>query len=317
MVSMNENKPRIAVLFGCTASGKTALAVALSKYIDIEVISADSRQIFKYLDIGTAKPTIEEQQKLKHHLIDFIEPNEYYSAGIFASDSAETYKKIVASGKYPLVVGGAGLYIKSLIDGFTVKTHFDTNPETVMKIRENLEEVLEKYGKEFLYGELEKVDPEAAELYNDMNPRRILRALEYYYSTGDKFSDSLVEQKEKSFKPMYYGLFVNRDLLYQRINQRADKMWKEGLIDEVRMTLQKGFSKDLNSLNTVGYKETISFVEGLIKEKDAIELIKRNTRRYAKRQTTWFKSVLSAKWIKQEEVNLKSMADEIKRFYNF
>lgn len=312
------NRNKIVAIIGPTAVGKTKLAMELAAFGEFEVISADSRQIYRYLDIGTAKPSLKEQSLIKHHCIDFLSPSDYYSAGNFANDAKKVYNEIINKGKYPILVGGSGLYIKAIIEGFSlIENNLISNSNNSMQIRNDLEKVLIEYGKDFLYQELKKVDPKAAEIYPDKNPRRIMRAMEYYYSTGKLFSETFEENKEFDFIPYYIGLNNNREILYKTINDRVDKMWEIGLAEETKQVLDMGFSKDLNSLNTVGYKETISYLDSLITKEQAIDLIKRNSRRYAKRQITWFKSINDVNWYRFNEINIKKIADEIKRFYHF
>ncbi len=318
MLGMERIKNKIVAIVGPTAVGKTNLALQLSRFGNFEVISADSRQIYKYLDIGTAKPSILEREQLKHHLIDILKPSDYYSAGNYAEDALKKYSEILSKGKYPLLVGGSGLYIKALIEGFSIRDDkqndaFNSN----IYVRKEMEKILEQYGKEFLYNELFKVDPEAAALYPDKNPRRIIRALEFYYSTGKLFSESFNTKNDINLQPYYIGLYHNREILYDIINKRVDKMWDSGLIDETKNILKFGYSRDLNSLNTVGYKESISYIDNLISKEQAIELIKRNTRRYAKRQITWFKAISDVKWHKSNELELNKISESIKRFYQF
>jgi len=318
MLGMHKNINKIAAIIGPTAVGKTNLAVSLSQYAEFEVISADSRQIYKHLDIGTAKPSSEETTAINHHCIDILNPSEYYSAGTFSEDATKAYNSIISNGKYPLLVGGSGLYIKALIDGFSLIESIDyKNSNSITQIRNGLEKILEQYGKDFLFEELRKVDPKSAEIYPDKNPRRIIRAMEYYYSTGKLFSDTLSKDSQQNFRPYYIGINNNRELLYQIINERVDKMWKIGLVEETKNILDMGYSKDLNSLNTVGYKETISYLDSLISKEQAIDLIKQNTRRYAKRQITWFKAIESVNWYKNSELNVQKIAEDIKRFYQF
>lgn len=277
------------IIGGPTASGKTALSIHISKYLDIEIISADSRQVYKYLDIGTAKPDTEELSAVKHHFIDILRPDEYFSAGVFGKSALETAKEIFNHGKIPVVVGGSGLYIKALIEGF-----FDDDEENFYKreeIRKELEDKLLIEGKESLYGELYSIDPDSAIKYQDKNPRRVIRALEYIYLTGKKFSETFEKFQDRQINYSYFAIEFNRDELYNRINLRTEKMWENGLIDETKKVLEMGYSKELNSLNTVGYKESIEFLEEKISEQRVIELIQQNTRRYAKRQITWFKKV--------------------------
>lgn len=286
-------KPLIVIL-GPTASGKTSAAIELTEYVDIEIISADSRQIFKYLDIGTAKPTSEELAAAKHHFIDIVEPDEYYSAGVFGKAALETASDIFSRGKLPVVAGGSGLFIKALCDGFFDDDDYDNDNE----IREKLNYRMEIEGRDMLYGELSEIDPDSADRYNDRNPRRILRALEYFYTTGKKFSDAFeLTNKQNIFKPIYFGIEYKREELYSRINQRTEIMWKSGLIEETESLLQMGFSPDLNSLNTVGYKECIDFLNKNLTLTEAIEKTQQNTRRYAKRQLTWFRRNTEINWL--------------------
>ena len=296
----------VIVILGPTASGKTAVSIELSKLIDCEIISADSRQIFRYLDIGTAKPTKDEQAGVKHHFIDFLNPDEYYSAGLFANQAEYTLTEIFNNNKIPLLVGGSGLYIKALCEGlFTEDINYKLD-----NVRENLIIKLNEKGIDELYNELVSVDKASAELYNDKNPRRILRALEYYYSTGIPLSIAQVEKKaNKNFKTRYFGIYFDREDLYKRINLRTEIMWESGLVDETQNVLKLGYSPDLNSLNTVGYKECISYLNGVLTKEKAIELTKQNTRRYAKRQLTWFRKNSEIKWI--NGINSKILAELI------
>lgn len=291
--AISENKTLIAII-GPTASGKTETAVELSRLIPAEVISADSRQIFKYMDIGTAKPTREELDAVKHHFIDIVEPDEYYSAGVFGKEAEIVAEGIFAFGKLPLVVGGSGLYIKALCEGLfeDVLIH-----EGKGEIRMELNSALEQKGIEFLYNELMSVDRESAEKYTDRNPRRIMRALEYYRLAGVKFSSAHANSINKPFNTIYYGIESKREKLYNRINTRAESMWKSGLIEETKSIINKGYSPSLNSLNTVGYKECLSFLDGKMTEKEALDKMKQATRNYAKRQMTWFRKIENVRWI--------------------
>lgn len=318
MLGMFDNANKIVAIIGPTAVGKTNFAVKLSNFGNFEIISSDSRQVFKYLDIGTAKPSIEEQNIIKHHCIDILNPSDYYSAGNFAEDAKKAYFDIINRGKYPLLVGGSGLYIKAMIEGFSLIENYANEKKIDAKqIRLDLEKTHNQYGKDFLYEELKKVDPKSAEIYQDKNPRRVIRAMEYYYTSGKLFSDSIEQENGSNFVPYYIGINHNRELLYKIINQRVDNMWQSGLIEETQKVLAMGYSKDLNSLNTVGYKETISYLDSLITEEQALELIKRNSRRYAKRQLTWFKAIETINWYRIHEINVEKIAEDIKRFYQF
>jgi len=287
-ILMTKIKPiAIPVIIGPTASGKTNIALELAKIAPIEIVSADSRQIYKYMTIGTAKPTNEELSLVKHHLIDFLFPNVAYSAGKFAEDALIAINDIISRDKIPVIVGGTGFYIKAFFEGLSDEPVSESRD----LIRENLNNMLKDKGREHLYNLLKQIDPVSAEKNRDMNPQRIVRAIEFYYSFGIKFSESPESEKKHDFVPKYFGLFPEREFLYQIINSRVDKMIESGLIDEVQYLLSLGFDFKFNSMNTVGYKEIINFLEGQSTLDRAIELIKQNTRRYAKRQFTWFKKI--------------------------
>lgn len=286
----------LLVLLGPTASGKTALSLKLAELLPVEIISADSRQVYKYLDIGTAKPDKEDLEKVRHHFISIIEPDEYFSAGLFAQQAEVVIKDIISRGKIPLVVGGSGLYIKALCEGL-----FDENEEFEsgrLEIRKSLENRLRDEGIESLYKELLAYDPVTAAKYPDMNPRRIIRALEFFYSSGIQLSiahSNAPPMPER--KVIYFGIKMDREELYDRVNIRSEILWKKGLIGETRQVLDMGFPSDLNSLNTVGYKEAIAYLNGKLTDNSALEKMKQSTRNYAKRQMTWFKKVPGVTWI--------------------
>lgn len=284
----------LPVICGPTASGKTSLSIKLADKIDCEIISADSRQVFKYMDIGTAKPDKEELKKVKHHFIDSLEPDKYFSAGLFGEYALDIVNQIYSRNKLPIVVGGSGLYIKALCDGF-----FEDDPKNNqqrLNIRENLENRLVSEGKEDLYEELLTVDLKAARLYPDMNPRRVIRALEYYYLTGKKYSEERKNVSKPKFNCLYYGISHDRETLYDRINRRCEIMIEDGLVDETSYLINR-YDKSLNSLNSVGYKEITEFLERKISIERALELMQRNTRHFAKRQLTWFRSYDNLRWI--------------------
>lgn len=292
-------KIKTIVICGPTASGKTNLSFILSQLLDIEIISADSRQIYKYINIGTAKPTQQELAKLKHHFIDLLELNENYSAGEYGNQAYDVLQNISKNGKVPVIVGGSGLYIKSLCEGL-----FDENNHINMEIRKQLEAELLLNGIDDLYEKLKIIDKPLYELYNDKNPRRILRALEYYYSNGIKLSEARTKISNRELiAPIYFAINFPRPELYERINQRVDEMWEMGLAEETENILNLGYSENLNSLNTVGYKETIAYLKGDIPKDLAIEEMKKNTRHYAKRQGTWLNQIPNINFIQGEELN--------------
>lgn len=311
------NKINLFVIAGATASGKTELALALSDYLPIEIISADSRQIYKYMDIGTAKPTSDELKRVPHHFIDIVNPDEFYSAGIFEKQADEKVLDIISRDKIPLIVGGSGLYIKALCEGFFED---ETDNEELLKIRSGLEKELLDKGRMALYNELLLIDKISAEKYSDMNPRRIIRALTHYRLTGIPFSVSHKEQmKCKNYFCHYFAIDLPRNILYDRINKRTLLMWQNGLLRETANLLEMGYSEKLNALNTVGYKETIQFIKGLINEAETISKIQQNTRHYAKRQLTWFRNQCdNIHWLKPDlSINIKTILNYIKKLTKY
>ena len=290
---------RVIVIVGPTCSGKSYLGLKLAQLINGEIISADSRQIYKLLNIGTAKPTSEELQKVKHHFINILNPDENYDANKFSIDAENAIDDIHKRKRTAIVAGGSGLYVKALIDGIVDSADKDEN------LRKELYAKKEKYGNEFLYNELIKVDPISAEKMLPQNWKRVIRALEVFYLTGKPIWQHYSSQNKNSKFSFYQiGLNWNREALYTRIEERIDKMIEAGLVDEVTGILNDDYDKKLNSLKTVGYKEIISYIENKITLSRAIDLIKRNTRRYAKRQLTWFRADERIKWF-----NVSSPAD--------
>ena len=274
---------KVIVIVGPTAVGKSDLALRLAQRLSTEIISADSRQIFKYMDIGTAKPSPQELKKVKHHFIDYLEPCEYYNVSKFESEALDIIKTLTAAGKTPIVVGGSGLYVKALIDGI-----IDLG-ETNFELRERLWKIRREEGNEALYERLKTLDPKAAATMLPQNWKRVIRAIEVFEETGRSIVDLHKAQKKKNdFNFVQFGLRISREKLYERIENRVDEMLKNGLVEEVERLLKMGFSPECNALNTVGYKEIISFLKGEYDFTRTVELIKRNTRRYAKRQLTWF-----------------------------
>lgn len=296
----------LIIIGGPTASGKTSLALEIAKIAPVEIISSDSRQVFKFMDIGTAKPSKEELEICPHHFIDIIEPKEYFSAGVFGEQAREKVKEIKQRDNIPLVVGGSGLYIQALTEGFFEENYHDAQKREVIK--KKLNEEYNKYGTEYLYKKLQEIDPEAAWIYIQRNHRRLIRALEHIELTGEKFSAALERSKLKRIPYKCYALDHPRDVLYEIINKRTEQMWDAGLITETEYLLNK-YSKNINSLQTVGYKEVIAYLEGELDRVEAVEKMKQNTRRYAKRQTTWFKNSLKTEWL--EFTNIKDIANKI------
>lgn len=302
----------VIVIVGPTCSGKTKLCLLLSERLNIEIISADSRQIFKLLDIGTAKPTLADLKKIKHYFVDELNPDEDFNASIFAEKSEIIIQEIINKNKNPIVVGGSGLYVKALIDGISEST--DSNEE----IRISLLTLRQKFGNDYLYNELKKVDEVSASKMLPQNWKRVMRAMEVFQLTGKPiWEHHEKERKQEKFKFKQFGLLWNREILFKNIEIRVDEMIEFGLVDEVKSVLNFGYSKSLNALNTVGYKEIIQYLEEEITLDRAIELIKRNTRRYAKRQMTWFNADKRIDWYNiKSENDLVNLADKIAKEIN-
>ena len=303
-------EPKVICIVGPTCSGKTSLSIELAERMEIEIISADSRQFYKYLNIGTAKPSNKDLEIIPHHFINSLEPDESYNASRFENEALSIIGSIFERKKIPVVVGGSGLYIKALIDGIFDEVDVD------FEYRNELIEKKNKLGIDYLYSELSKVDPESAVKMLPQNWKRIIRALEVYHLTGNTISVHQKAHKRKiDFNFVQFGLNWERSILYKNIEKRVNDMISLGLLEETKSILNMGFSKNLNSLNTVGYKEIISFLNGNNSFENAVELIKRNTRRLAKRQLTWFRADNRIIWLNNNNLNLdlKYIADEILR----
>jgi len=255
----------------------------LAEELNGEIISADSRQIFKHLDIGTAKPSQEDRTRVRHHFIDVLDPKVEYSAGQYGEEVQDVFDDVAARGKVPILVGGSGLYVKAAIDGLF------GGPGKDPDIRGRLEEQLRVQGLDALIDQLRKKDPDTLSKMKEITPRRVIRALEVFSVTGKPMSSLHASQPPRTdFRFQQVCLVWDRSELYARINHRVDEMMRAGLVEEVRGLLTMGYSRQLNALNTVGYKEVFDHLEGATDHETMVELIKRNTRRFAKRQVTWF-----------------------------
>lgn len=299
-------RPVIGIV-GPTCSGKTYLGLKLANELNSEIISVDSRQFYKYLNIGTAKPGKSELQNVKHHFINFLAPDDNYNVSRFEKDAEEIIEKLITQNKTPIIVGGSGLYIKALIDGIFETADKDED------YRERLMNLKRKHGNEYLYDMLVKVDLFTAKKLLPQNWKRVMRALEVYHLTGlPIWKHHQTQSKTRKFDYKQFGINWDRQVLNKRIEIRVDKMIDDGLVDEVKSILDRGYDKNINSLNTVGYKEIISYLEGNVTLSRAIELIKRNTRRYAKRQMTWFGKDERINWYDvHDEVDLDKLAKQI------
>ena len=286
-------KPFI-VIGGPTACGKTGFSIKLAKEIGGEIISADSMQVYKYMDIGTAKVTPEEADGVPHYLIDELDPDEEYNVMVFQQKAKAYMEQIWAKGKVPILVGGTGFYINALLyDNDFTETDNDTS------YREECYKLAQEQGPEVLYERLKEIDPEYAEIIHANNVKRVTRALEYHYLTGQKFSEHNAEQKEKEtpYDAAVIILTMDREKLYERIELRIDIMMEQGLLEEVKSLLDKGYTPDLVSMQGIGYKEFIPYFNGECALEEAVTQLKTNTRRFAKRQLTWFRRQIDGLWV--------------------
>lgn len=286
-------KNQVIVICGPTASGKTRLGIELAKKIDGEIVSCDSMQIYKDMTIGTAKPTEEERSEAVHHLVDFVLPSERYSVAEYKKDAENTIEQIIEKNKKPIIVGGTGLYLNSLVYGIDYP-----NIVTDLNYRQELEEKVNKEGLESLYKEATKIDSKAIEKISPNDKKRILRILEIYHSTG-KTKTEIEADSRKNGPKFDYKIFVlnmDREKLYDRINRRVDLMIENGLIEEVKALLEK-YKEFPTAMQGLGYKEVVEYLENKTSKDEMIDKIKQETRRYAKRQITWFKSYKDAIWL--------------------
>ncbi len=287
-------KPKVIVIAGPTACGKTALSIELAKKIDGEIISSDSMQIYKDMNIGTAKVTNEEMQGIKHYLIDIVSPSERYSVSNFKKDAESAMETILKKGKFPIIVGGTGLYINSLIYGIEYpEINFDENYRNELMEKANTKEGLQE-----LYDEAKKIDYEAMKNISPNDKKRITRVLEIYKNTGKNKTENeiLSRQKEVKYDYKLFVLNMDRQILYNRINLRVDKMLELGLLDEVKNLLKK-YNNTSTAMQAIGYKEVVEFFNGNISKDEMIEKIKQGSRNYAKRQLTWFRKNKDAIWL--------------------
>lgn len=301
---------QLIAIVGPTAVGKTKFSIEIAKHLNGEIISGDSMQVYKGMDIGTAKVTKEEAQGIPHHLINILSPNETFNASIFKSLAEKAYEKIVSKNKLPILAGGTGLYI----NGFLYDYQFSKST-SVSLYRKKLEDEASQNGLESLYQKLLEISPNATYFISKNDKLRIIRALEVYYSTGKIYFDknNMKNNYRPRFNLSYIGLNMNREELYQRINLRVDKMLEAGLIEEVMMLLSKGFDKNLIGLQAIGYKEIIKYLDKQTSLNEAIELIKKNSRNFAKRQLTWFRRDPNIHWI---EIDNKKDSDVLNEMYS-
>ena len=290
---------KLVVLTGPTAVGKTSLSINLAKAIGGEIISADCMQVYKRMDIGTAKIMPEEMDGVKHHLIDVIEPQEDFHVVRFKEMVEAAMDEIYAKGKIPIICGGTGFYIQAILYDIQF-----TDQEIDQSYRLKLEEFANTNGNEALWNKLKEVDAESAEAIPANNRKRVIRALEYYEQTGEQFSVHNKRERDRK-SPYNFAYFVlndDRAVLYNRIDARVDKMYEAGIVDEVKSLLQEGCKPGMTSMDGIGYKELISYIQGEGSLDDALELIKKNSRNYAKRQLTWFRREKEVVWLDKTEL---------------
>ncbi len=300
---------KVLVLVGPTASGKTEIALHLARILDGEIVSADSRQVYKYLDIGTAKPDKNQRKSIPHYFVDELDPRDAFNAAIFGTRGREVLREILSRGKTAIVSGGSGLYIRSLIDGL-----FE-GPGADPRFRKKMERLVLEDKLQELLDLLKRVDPQTAATIDPTKPRRVIRALEVHHATGRPISAHHREMKSPGdIRAFQYGLRWDRQELYRRIELRCEEMIAAGLMSEVEALERMGLNTSVNALNTVGYREAFAYREGAISFSEMTRLFKQNSRRYAKRQETWFRADTRIEWIEMNgQKNSGEVAREIER----
>lgn len=291
-------KAPLVILTGPTAAGKTKLSIALAKAIDGEIISADSMQVYRHMDIGSAKIRTEEMEGIPHHLIDILEPTEDFNVVRFQGLAKEAMEQIYKRNRIPIVAGGTGFYIQALLYDIDF-----TENEEHSELRRELEALAEEKGAEVLHELLKRVDPRAAEQIHANNVKRVIRALEYHQLTGERISEhnEAQQQKESPYRAAYFVLNDEREHLYGRIGARVDAMLEEGLLEEVKALKAVGLSRGMVSMQGLGYKELLSYLDGEISFSEAVRILKRDTRHFAKRQLTWFRRERDVIWLNQQD----------------
>ena len=300
--------PKVIVICGPTALGKTSAAIHLAKHFGGEIIGADSMQVYRYMDIGTAKPTMDEQARVKHHLIDVIDPDEHFDARKYAALSREKVMDLHGQKIIPFVVGGTGLYIKALFHGLFKTEALDSD------VRSCLKSEVQTHGSAYLYKRLCRQDPDTAKKIHPNDTYRIMRALEVYALTGKTLAElhHAHDFKDSPFVVLKIGLHIQRELLYDRINKRVEMMINSGFVNEVKQLLTMGYSPKLKSMQSIGYRHMVNFIEGYCTWDETIRTLKRDTRRYAKRQLTWFNADPEVIW--KEPESIEDIKGLIKKF---
>ena len=301
-------KRPLIILAGPTAVGKTAASIRLAKAIGAEIISADSMQVYRHMDIGSAKIRQEEMEGVPHYLIDVLEPEEEFNVVRFQQMAKAAAEEIYAKGKIPLVAGGTGFYIQALLYDIDFT---DTTQD--LNYRRELEQLVQEKGNEYLHEMLQKVDPKAAQEIHENNRKRVIRALEYYRDTGKQISEHNEQQRQKEspYQFVYFVLNRDRQELYRRIDQRVDRMMEQGLLEEVKRLKERGCTSNMVSMKGLGYKELLDYLGGMDSLEEAVRIIKRDTRHFAKRQLTWFKREKEVNWIELDGKTEQQVLEEI------
>jgi tRNA dimethylallyltransferase len=310
---MKENSAKLVAIVGPTATGKSEVALHLASLINAEIISCDSMQVYKDMDIGTDKLPLQKRRKVPHYLIDIVTPDVNFSVALFQREAKKAIRKIQRKGKMPLLVGGSGLYVRAVTDDLSFPRGEINSP-----YRKELLRKLEEEGAESLHQLLSSLDPEGAEKVPPGNVRRVIRALEIIKETGKKYSQFLKSWQEykSPYKLWIFGLFLPREELYRKVEERVEKMVEKGLFEEVE-ALRKKYTLALTPRQALGYKEVLAYLDGKISREKAVELIKRRTRQYAKRQMVWFKKDPRVRWINIKGKSGEEIALEIKSQLNF
>ena len=291
-------KQPLIILTGPTAAGKTKLSIELAKSVNGEIISADSMQVYKYMDIGSAKIKQKEMEGIKHYLVDILEPTQDFNVVLFQKYAKEAMEQIYAKGKIPILVGGTGFYIQSVL----YDIDFTENDEDT-QLRRELEELAKQKGAQYLHMVLQECDPKSAEMIHANNVKRVIRAIEFYRQTGKPISEHNEQErgKESAYDSHYFVLTDVRDRLYANIDRRVDQMLEDGLVEEVRKLMEMGCKRESTAMQGLGYKEILDYLDGACTLDEAVYLIKRDTRHFAKRQLTWFRREKDVIWVEKDQ----------------
>jgi len=302
----NLAKKPLIIIAGPTATGKSAVAMHVAELLGGEIVSADSMQVYKRMDIGTAKPSESDLARVPHHLIDVVEPDYEFSVAVFHNMAKKAISEIHSRGKVPILTGGTGFYINALL--------YNNEFEQYEEAKSSYKDELNRETPEFLFAKLLEVDPEYATTTHMNNVKRVVRALEYYYETGEKFSAYNMRSKQNKDSEYDFRFFIlnrERELLYEGINSRVDDMTRRGLIDEVASLLESGYNETMTSMQGLGYKEICAYLRGSVSKDMAIDMVKQGTRRFAKRQVTWFKHQADGEWLDVDGQSVEVLAKEI------